>query len=62
MLKNITKLEQEVDGKSYIFLCDNESPLSVVKEVLQAFHSHCDALEKAILDERQKPIEEVKEE
>ena len=60
MQKNVVKLEKEVDGKIYAFLCEPESPLPVVREVLQAFYSHCENVEKAILEKQKE--EEVKEE
>jgi hypothetical protein len=62
MQKNITQLEKVVDEKKYLFLCDNDSPLTVVKAVLQEFHSYCEILEKAIIEERQKQEETVEEE
>ena len=37
MLKNISKLECKVNDKEFVFLCDNDSPTTCVKEALLQF-------------------------
>lgn len=34
MLKNLVKLEVQIEGKVYSLLCDNDSPLPHIKEFL----------------------------
>ena len=34
MLKNVVKLEAQIEGKTYSLLCDNDSPLPHLKEFL----------------------------
>lgn len=58
MQKSITQIQVEVEGKQYQFLCDNDSPLSIVKQVLMGLHEHCETLEKAILEEKAKQPED----
>lgn len=58
MRKNIVQLELEVEGKRYQFICENDSPLAVIKSVLLDFHTYCDNLEKEIIERIQKEKEE----
>ena len=37
MLKNISKLECKVNDFDFVFLCDNDSPTTCVKEALLQF-------------------------
>lgn len=61
MRKNVTQLELEIEGKRYLFICDNDSPLSIVKSVLMDFHNHCDELEKQITEQIRIAKEEQEE-
>jgi hypothetical protein len=66
MRKNVTQLEVEVEGKRFLFICDSDSPLSLVKGVLMDFLNHCEGIEKQILDEMKTKadntdIEEIEE-
>ena len=54
MRKNVTQLELDVDGKRFLFICDSDTPLSIVKNVLMNFHAHCDEVEKAIIEQMEK--------
>lgn len=52
MLKNIIKLELQVAEKTYQFLCDNDSPIEHIKEVLfqlQKYIGQCEDNAKAQL-------------
>ena len=40
MLKNVTRLECIVDGKTAHFYCDNDTPLHVAKEMLFQFQKY----------------------
>lgn len=47
MLRNITRLEQIIEGRIYHFCCDNDSPVNHCKEALARFLSHCVAVTNA---------------
>lgn len=46
-ITNITKLEVEVAGKIYQFICDQDAQVGPAKEALLKFLGHCMELEKA---------------
>lgn len=48
MLKNITKLECSIQGKSFQFLCDNDSPLEYVKEALFQYLKYVGQIEDQV--------------
>ncbi len=56
MLKNIVKLEITIAEKTYQFLCDNDSPIEHIKEVLfqlQKYIGQCEDSAKAQLAEKE---------
>lgn len=48
MLKNISKLELKVGEKTYQFICDNDSPLSDIKEAIFQFQKYIGVVEDNI--------------
>jgi hypothetical protein len=68
MLKNIVKLEHQIGDKSYQFICDNDAPLTSVKETLVKFIQYVGTLEDQIIaqqktaQENDSQIEEKKPE
>lgn len=48
MLKNISKLELKVGEKVYQFICDNDSPLSDIKEAIFQFQKYIGVVEDNI--------------
>ena len=64
MLKNISRLENKINEKTYQFLCDMDSPLPEVKEALFQFVKYVGQIEDQIKakQEQEKLDSEVKEE
>lgn len=73
MLKNLSQLEVSIEGKSYRFHCDIDSPLAAVKEALFQFQKYIGQVEDQInsqkeaekakkLEEESKTVEEPKPE
>lgn len=62
MLKNISRLKCEVDGKEYVLLCDQDSPLLHVKEALFQFQKYVGQIEDQIRSQQEKSEPEKKEE
>ena len=60
MIKNIVKLEHKIGERVYHLLCDNDSPISEVKEALAQFLGYAVAIEKAV-SESTKSKEEVEQ-
>lgn len=61
MLKNLSQLEHKIGDKVYQFFCDNNSPISEVKESLfqfLKFIGHIEDQAKAM--EASKPVETPK--
>lgn len=61
MLKNIIKLECKIGEKMYQLLCDNDSPLEHLKEVLFQFQKYVGQIEDNIKAQREKLEAESKE-
>ncbi len=63
MLKNISRLENKINDKTYQFLCDMDSPLPEVKEALFQFVKYVGQIEDQIRakQEQDKLDAEVKE-
>ena len=53
MLKNISQLELTISDKVYRFICDNDSPLEHIKEVLFQFTKYVGQIEDAIKAQQQ---------
>ncbi len=53
MLKNIVKLECIIENKVYQLLCDNDSPLHHLKEVLFQFQKYVGQLEDDVKAQRE---------
>lgn len=51
MLKNISRLECQVAGKTYQLLCDMDSPLEHVRVALEQFNKYVDEVEKQALEQ-----------
>ena len=67
MLKNLCRLEHVVEGKLYHLVCDQDSPVSHVKEALRNFMDYLDQVEAAAMQQASSmnsdnPVEEVAEE
>lgn len=62
MLKNICRLESIVENRTGHFLCDNDTPLHIVKEMLFQFQKWVGALEDSIKAQKQKEESDQKEE
>lgn len=67
MLKNLCRLEHVVEGKIYHLVCDQDSPVSHVKEALRNFMDYLDQVEAAAMQQASSmnsdnPVEEVAEE
>lgn len=63
MLKNISRLENKINEKTYQFLCDMDSPLPEVKEALFQFIKYVGQIEDQIKakQEQEKLNSEVQE-
>lgn len=48
MLKNISKLECQIENKTYQFICDMDAPLTHVKEALFQFLKYVGQIEDAV--------------
>ena len=60
MLKTIAKLEIKLNERNYQFLCDNDAPLSDVKEVLFQFVKYAGQIEDAVKAQQEKAKSEAK--
>jgi hypothetical protein len=61
MLKTIAKLEIKLNERNYQFLCDNEAPLSDVKEVLFQFVKYAGQIEDAVKAQQEQKAKEESE-
>ncbi len=48
MLKNILRFEYKINEKIYHFMCDNDSPIEHLKEVLFQFQKYVGQIEDQI--------------
>jgi len=48
MLKNITKLELQLNNRNFQLLCDNDSPIADIKEILFQFQKFVGQIEDQI--------------
>ncbi len=55
MIQNVTKLEVKVGEKIYQFLCDQDSPITGVKEALIQFMSYSVNIERQAQERAQLP-------
>ncbi len=64
MLKNIVKLEYIINEKQYYLHCDNDAPLTHVKEALFQFLKYIGQIEDQVKASKpsEEPVPEVKEE
>ncbi len=63
MLKNVSKLEIQLEGRSYQLFCDSDSPLNHVKEALFQFLKYVGQVEDAVKATVPDPVnQEVKPE
>ncbi len=61
MLKNIVKLECQVGEKIYQLLCDNDSPIEHLKEVLFQFQKYIGQIEDNVKAQKEQAEAEAKE-
>ncbi len=54
MLVNISKLEVVVEGRTYSFLCNNDSPLAHIKEVLFQYQKYIGQIEDNVKAQQDK--------
>lgn len=62
MLKNISKLETVIEGKTYQLLCEMDSPLMHVKDAMCQFIHYIGQIEQNIKDQAAKAQEQKVEE
>ena len=68
MLKNMCKLECQIENKTYQFICDNDSPLNHAKDALIKFLQYVGQIEDQVKAQQEaakaeeKPVEQVPQE
>lgn len=60
MLKNISQLEYIAGGKLYHFTCDNDAPLTTVKDALNKFIQYIGQIEDNVAAQQKAAEEEAK--
>ena len=62
MLKNITQLEYVAGGKLFHFTCDNDAPLSRVKDALTKFIQYVGQIEDNVAAQQKAAAEQAEAE
>lgn len=60
MLKNISRLKVEIEGKEHLYMCDQDTTLAHVKEALVKFLNYIGKIEESAAQQETK-VEEKKE-
>lgn len=60
MLKSLSSLEQIIEGKVYTFLCDPNSPLNHVKDVLVKFLGYVQQIEDQVKAQQEQALKDKK--
>jgi hypothetical protein len=63
MLKNLSQLEHSIENRVCRFICDNDTPINIVKESLFQFQKYIGQIEDMAKQQQQEePPQDIKEE